>query len=275
MIADRPTNRAVDLPVASCAPSAIRTRDLLLRRHSPDLARCGWMWPDVALSCTDSGWMWPGDARYLPPLAPHLAPPRSRWPRSCSNHRTSSRTPLRVGPALVMIAKLPQLAVAVVFPRNGTRWCPGQQAAIFHQHRSVTGPGRLLPVAAARWVSWAPVAGDVAWPDGGHQGAFLLGGEELLRAAARWAGPAIVSGQHAAFPDILITGAMPGFHFGGPRERGGVRRAGTCPVAPFGAIAGIFSWPVCQRERMGCAPGCPQIAALRSLAALDSRHRQL
>jgi hypothetical protein len=30
--------------VLNCAPSAIRTRDLLLRRHSPDVARCSWIW---------------------------------------------------------------------------------------------------------------------------------------------------------------------------------------------------------------------------------------
>src|SRR5438552_1269076 len=56
------------------APSAIRTRDLLLRRHSPDVAGRRRVWPDVAFSCTDSGWTWPGVAQYLPTLAPHLAP---------------------------------------------------------------------------------------------------------------------------------------------------------------------------------------------------------
>src|SRR6266516_4889405 len=67
-----------ELGVWRGAPSAIRTRDLLLRRHSPDIADWGWMWPDVAFSCTGSGWVWPGVAPYLPPLAPHLAPRGSR-----------------------------------------------------------------------------------------------------------------------------------------------------------------------------------------------------
>jgi len=56
------------------APSAIRTRDLLLRRHSPGVAGWGWMWPDVPLSCTGSGWTWLSVARDLPSLAPPLAP---------------------------------------------------------------------------------------------------------------------------------------------------------------------------------------------------------
>jgi hypothetical protein len=34
MIADRPTNGAADLLIGGGAPSAIRTRDLLLRRQS-------------------------------------------------------------------------------------------------------------------------------------------------------------------------------------------------------------------------------------------------
>jgi hypothetical protein len=45
----------VELGLWVGAPSAIRTRDLLLRRHSPDVGRCGWMWPDVALCCTGNG----------------------------------------------------------------------------------------------------------------------------------------------------------------------------------------------------------------------------
>jgi hypothetical protein len=56
------------------APSRIRTCGLLLRRHSPDVARCGWVSPDVPSSCTDSGWTWLGVAQYLPLLAPRLAP---------------------------------------------------------------------------------------------------------------------------------------------------------------------------------------------------------
>jgi hypothetical protein len=72
-----------------CAPSAIRTRDLLLRRHSPDVARCGWAWPDVPFTCTDNRWSWPGVARYLPALAPHLAP---RHLISAANVRTIERS---------------------------------------------------------------------------------------------------------------------------------------------------------------------------------------
>src|SRR5262249_52074023 len=63
-----------DLGFRVGAPSAIRTRDLLLRRHSPDVARRRRVWPDVAFSCTDSGWTWLGVAQYLPLLAPRLAP---------------------------------------------------------------------------------------------------------------------------------------------------------------------------------------------------------
>jgi len=57
---------------APSAPSAIRTRGPLLRRHSPGIADWGCMWPDVPSGCTDSGWTWPGAARCLPPLARRL-----------------------------------------------------------------------------------------------------------------------------------------------------------------------------------------------------------
>jgi hypothetical protein len=49
-------------------------RGLLLRRHSPDVASWGWVWPNVPLSCTDIGWAWPGVAWYRSLLAPCLAP---------------------------------------------------------------------------------------------------------------------------------------------------------------------------------------------------------
>jgi hypothetical protein len=58
-----------------CAPSAIRTRDPLLRRHFRAVARRCRTWPDVVPSCTDSRWLWPGMASCLPVLAPRLAPP--------------------------------------------------------------------------------------------------------------------------------------------------------------------------------------------------------
>src|SRR5262252_2623008 len=73
-----------DLVIHRGAPSAIRTRDLLLRRHSPDVARRRRVWPDVAFSCTDSGWTWLGVAQYLPLLAPRLAPQNLI---SCANVR--------------------------------------------------------------------------------------------------------------------------------------------------------------------------------------------
>jgi len=43
----------------TCAPTATRTRDLLLRRHFQSVA--GWcrVSPDVPSGRTGSGWMWP------------------------------------------------------------------------------------------------------------------------------------------------------------------------------------------------------------------------
>jgi hypothetical protein len=46
-----------------------------------------------------------------------------------------------VRPALVVVTKLPELAVAVVFARKGHAIVtPCQQAAVFHQHRGMAGP---------------------------------------------------------------------------------------------------------------------------------------
>ena len=44
-----------DLGLKVCAPTATRTRDLLLRRHFRSVA--GWcqMWPDVPLAVTGNG----------------------------------------------------------------------------------------------------------------------------------------------------------------------------------------------------------------------------
>jgi hypothetical protein len=43
----------------TCAPTATRTRDLLLRRHFRNVAwRCH-MWPDVLFRYRENGWMWP------------------------------------------------------------------------------------------------------------------------------------------------------------------------------------------------------------------------
>ncbi len=48
---------------------------------------------------------------------------------------------LGVRPALVVVAKLPELAVAVVFAGKGHAVVtPCQQAAVFHQHRGMPGP---------------------------------------------------------------------------------------------------------------------------------------
>ena len=58
----------------TCAPTATRTRDLLLRRHFRSVPRRCWMWPDVTFGCGDYGWTWPGAALCLRSLAPRLAP---------------------------------------------------------------------------------------------------------------------------------------------------------------------------------------------------------
>ena len=63
-----------DLEIRMGAPSAIRTRDLLLRRHSPTVALRCHTWPDVPFTCTNSGRTWPGVAQHLSLLAPRLAP---------------------------------------------------------------------------------------------------------------------------------------------------------------------------------------------------------
>jgi len=41
------------------APSATRTRDPLLRRHSVGVACHRPIWPDVGSSSSESGWVWP------------------------------------------------------------------------------------------------------------------------------------------------------------------------------------------------------------------------
>ena len=58
----------------TCAPTATRTRDLLLRRHFRSVPGRSWVWPDVPSSCRDNGRTWPGVARCLWSLAPSLAP---------------------------------------------------------------------------------------------------------------------------------------------------------------------------------------------------------
>jgi hypothetical protein len=63
-----------DLGFKVSAPTATRTRDLLLRRHSRSVARYCRTWPDVPFSWNDNRWTWPGVAPYLRSLAPSLAP---------------------------------------------------------------------------------------------------------------------------------------------------------------------------------------------------------
>jgi hypothetical protein len=63
-----------DLRREGCAPSATRTRDLLLRRHSRNVASHGSAWPHVQVSWIHHGWMWLGMALCLRSLAPRLAP---------------------------------------------------------------------------------------------------------------------------------------------------------------------------------------------------------
>jgi hypothetical protein len=58
----------------TCAPTATRTRDLLLRRHSRNVVPYGPAWPDVPFGYSENGWMWPGVALRLWSLAPSLAP---------------------------------------------------------------------------------------------------------------------------------------------------------------------------------------------------------
>jgi hypothetical protein len=54
----------------TCAPTATRTRDLLLRRHFQSVAGRCQMWPDVPFGYGESGWTWLGVAMWLRSLAP-------------------------------------------------------------------------------------------------------------------------------------------------------------------------------------------------------------
>jgi|SRR5579862_7353149 len=58
----------------TCAPTATRTRDLLLRRHSRSVARRRPARSDVPFRRSENGWTRPGVALRLWPLAPSLAP---------------------------------------------------------------------------------------------------------------------------------------------------------------------------------------------------------
>ena len=62
-----------DVAIA-CAPTATRTRDLLLRRHFRSVPGRCCVWPDVPFGCSENGWKWPGVALCLWSLAPRPAP---------------------------------------------------------------------------------------------------------------------------------------------------------------------------------------------------------
>lgn len=113
-------------------------------------------------------------------------------------------------------------------------------------------------MAAPRWVSWATAAGDVTWPDGGHQGRAPAGRRGTSSPSRGGADPAIVSGQHATFPDILFTGAMPAFTSVRPREHGGVCRAGHVRWRHRSVRRGSSCGRPCQRERMGYTLNVPR-----------------
>src|ERR1700676_202218 len=63
--ASRNVERQIRICLLNCAPTATRTRDLLLRRHFRSVA--GWcrMWPDVPVDYSGNGWMRLGVAQYL------------------------------------------------------------------------------------------------------------------------------------------------------------------------------------------------------------------
>jgi len=87
-----------DVAIA-CAPTATRTRDLLLRRHFRSVPGRCWMWPDVPFDRSGNGWRWPGAALRLRSLAPRLAPrglvsnTNVRMPGSRFGHWILSRRP--------------------------------------------------------------------------------------------------------------------------------------------------------------------------------------
>jgi hypothetical protein len=82
-----------DLGVQFCAPTATRTRDLLLRRQSRIVVRRRPVRPDVPFIGSENGWTWPGAALCLWSLAPRLAPcdlvsnANVRIPDTCCGHR--------------------------------------------------------------------------------------------------------------------------------------------------------------------------------------------
>ena len=125
--------RSVENIPVNCAPSAIRTRDLLLRRHSPDVARRRRVWPDVAFSCTDSGWTWLGVAQYLPLLAPVWLP-------------RISLASLTFGPIELSIDPRPISQLSVMGRSGRTRTYPPIGAA--------AGALVFRPLRERNWVIW-------------------------------------------------------------------------------------------------------------------------
>ena len=120
----------------ACAPTATRTRDLLLRRHFRDAAWQRPMWPNVGSGCSDIGWMWPGIALCSWPLAPSLAP---RDMVSSANVRIA---PSRHRPADASpISNLTQLSQAATAPGDGSRAVrlPDLQARDVHAGRTLAG----------------------------------------------------------------------------------------------------------------------------------------
>ena len=72
--ASRNGEGVIEFNSLTCAPTATRTRDLLLRRHFRSVpVRC-YTWPDVPFGRGANGWMRPGVALTLWSLAPRLAP---------------------------------------------------------------------------------------------------------------------------------------------------------------------------------------------------------
>jgi len=59
-----------DLRLKMRAPTATRTRDLLLRRHFRIVAEWCRVWPDMPFRRSGNRWTWPGVALCLWSLAP-------------------------------------------------------------------------------------------------------------------------------------------------------------------------------------------------------------
>jgi len=113
-----------------CAPTATRTRDLLLRRHFRSMPGRCWVWPDVPFDRSGNGWRWPGAALCLWSLAPRLAPrdlvssANVRMPGSRFGHQilSGARPQPSARPHLLL-----GMAPAVWLPEGARRRPPGAQ----------------------------------------------------------------------------------------------------------------------------------------------------